>query len=298
MMRSIGIDLAITGTHKAVIVDEGGRAIGRPFRFGADPAELDELLRRARVDAGEDEALQVVMKPTDLSWFPVASYLIQRDVTVYLVNTQPATASRKFDGQPTKSDRTSARVLARLPQVNPEILYPLNLISADYLSGQRWYKQQEELAELMTAIHNRVQAWERVFWPGLEQVVGDLFAPWVRRWREVWYDPWQLLSLGTRPLAHFLAEAGADPERVEELAVGLEMVAGRAVALFGTFQGAASPYVDYATLQEQVLLELRLLAAYETEHQTVRQWVQRFYRSRNTLSGAVVQRTVWAVANA
>jgi hypothetical protein len=56
--------------------------------------------------------------------------------------------------------------------------------------------------------------------------------------------------------------------------------------------------VDYATLQEQVLLELRLLAAYETEHQTVHQWVQRRYRSRNTLSGAVVQRTVWAVANA
>jgi hypothetical protein len=120
----------------------------------------------------------------------------------------------------------------------------------------------------------------------------------VRRWREVWYDPWQLQSLGTRPLAHFLAEAGADPERVEELAVGLQTVARRAVALFGTLQGAPAPYVDYATLQEQVLLELRLLAVYETEHQAVRQWVQRLYRSRNTLSSAVVQRTVWAVSNA
>jgi hypothetical protein len=130
----------------------------------------------------------------------------------------------------------------------------------------------------MTAIKNRVQAWERAFWPGLEGVVGDLFAPWVRRWRAGWYDPWQLQSVETRSLAHFLAEAGAEPERIQELAAGLQAVARRAVALFGTPQGGASPYVDYAALQDQVLRELRLLASYEAEHQAVRQHVQRLYR--------------------
>jgi hypothetical protein len=61
----------------------------------------------------------------------------------------------------------------------------------------------------MTAIKNRVQAWERAFWPGLEDMVGDLFAPWVRRWREVWYDPRQLQEVETVQLAAFLVEAGA-----------------------------------------------------------------------------------------
>jgi hypothetical protein len=169
-------------------------------------------------------------------------------------------------------------VLARMPWVNPDGLHPLSLADADHLSGQRWCKQQEELAERMTAIKNRVQAWERAFWPGLEEVVGDLFAPWVRRWREVWYNPWQLQDAETRQLVAFLFEAGADPEAAESLATGLQGVARRAVALFGTPQGASSPYLDYATLQDQVLRELRLLAYYEAEHRAVRRQVQRLYR--------------------
>ena len=277
-MHTIGIDLGTTGAHYAVIVDEGGQALGPVFRFVTDPADLDELLCRARARAEADEPLRLVMEPTGLSWLPVASYCIQRGVTVYLVNAQQVAALRKFYSKHAKSDRISAQVLARLPWVNPEALHPLQLASADYLSGQRWCKQQEELAELITAIKNRVQAWERAFWPGLEHVVGDVFAPWVRRWREGWYDPWQLHTADPRQLAHFLVEAGADPQQVENLAAGLQAVARRAVALFGTPQGAASAYLDYADLQDQVLRELRLLAAYEAEHHAVRRRVQRLYR--------------------
>jgi transposase len=277
-VRTIGIDLAISGAHYAVIVDEQGEPLGHVIRFSTDPADLDELVHRARAGVSQVEPLRVVMEPTGLSWLPIASYCMQRGVQVYLVNTQQVADLRKFYRKHAKSDRISARVLARLPWVNPEALHALRLADADYLSGQRGCKQQEELAQLMTAIKNRVQAWERAFWPGLEGVVGDLFAPWVRHWRAVWYDPWQLQSVETRSLAHFLAEAGAEPERVEELAAGLQAVAGRAVALFGTPQGGASPYVDYAALQDQVLRELRLLAAYEAEHQAVRQQVQRLYR--------------------
>jgi len=277
-MQTIGIDLAIVGDHKAVILDDQGSAIGKVFGLRTDPASLDELLRRAREGAAEDEPVRAVMEPTGLAWLSVASYLIQRGVTVYLVNTQQVSDLRKFYKKHAKSDRIDARVLARLPWVNPEALHPLQLSPADYLSGQRWCKQQEELADLMTAIKNRVQAWERGFWPGLEEVVGDLFAPWVRRWREVWYNPWRLLTVETRELAASLAEAGANPETVERLAAGLRQVARRAVALFGTPEGKPSPYVDYGTLQDQVLRELRLLAVYEAEHQALRRKVQRLYR--------------------
>lgn len=277
-MRTIGIDLGISASHKAVVVDEGGNAITRLLQVTADPADLEDLMRQARDGADDGEPLRAVMEPTGLSWLPVASYLIQREVTVYLANTQQVSDLRKFYSKHAKSDRISARVLARLPWVNPEALHPLHLHPAPYLSGQRWCKQQEELAVLMTAIKNRVQAWERAFWPGLEEVVGDLFAPWVRRWRDKWYDPWALSGLETGQLTDFLIQAGSDPGEAGHLAAGLQRVARRAVALFGTPEGARSPYVDYASLQDQVLRELRLLAIYEEEHLTVQRHVQTLYR--------------------
>lgn len=277
-MRTIGVDLAITGRHQAVVVDEQGNAIRRPFRFDTAPAELEALLRFARAGADEQAPLRVVMEPTGLGWLPVACYLVQRGVTVYLVNTQRVAALRRYYSKHAKSDRISARVLARLPWADPDALYSLHLASADHLSGQRWCKQLDHLTELSTAIKNRVQAWERALWPGLEEVVDHLWAPWMRRWREEWYDPWRLQAVETSQLAAFLVEAGADPEKADELASGLQGVARRAVALYGTPQGGPSPYVDYATWQDQVLRELRLLAVCEDEQQTVQRHVQLLYR--------------------
>lgn len=277
-MRTIGMDLAITGTHKAIVVDDQCNAIGGVIRLRTDPAELDALLRRAQHSTHGKEAIRVVMESTGLAWLPLSSYLIQRGVTVYLVNTQQVADLRRFYKKHVKSDRIDCRVLARLPWVNPEALHPLHLADADHLSGQRWCKQQDELAERMTAIQNRVQAWERAFWPGLEEVVKDLFAPWVCRWREVWYDPWRLQSADPAPLQAFLVEAGADPEQVESLAAGLQQVAQQAIALFGTPERDLSPHVDYTALQDQVLRELRLLAHYQAEHQGVRCRMQALYR--------------------
>lgn len=277
-MRTVGLDLAISGTHKAVIADEQAHIISPVIRLNTDPDDLDGLVRRAREGAGPDEPVRVVMEPTGSMWRPVASYFIQRDATVHLVKTQQVADLRQYYSKHSKSDRISAEVLVRLPWVDPESLCPLHLVGADLLTGQRWCRQQKELADLITAVKNRVQAWERAFWPGLEAVVGGLWAPWMRRWREEWYDPWQLRDADTAQLATFLAEAGADPQRADQLAAGLQDVARRAVGLFGTPQGNRSPYVDYATLQEQVLRELRVMALYEAEHDAVEQKKHRLYR--------------------
>ncbi len=280
-MRTIGIDLALEASHKAVVADEHGQRLTPVIRLSTDPVDLERLLQRARHGVAADAPVRVVMEPTGLAWLPVASYFVQRGVTIYLVSTQQTCDLRKFYRKHAKSDRISAEVLVRLPWVNPEALHPLHLAEAELLSGQRWCKQQDHLAELITATHNRVQAWERAFWPGLEEAVGDLFAPWLRRWRETWYDPWPLQAADPRQLALGLAEAGADPAEVERLADALQAVARRAVALFGTPQGGRSPYVDYASVQEQVLRELRLLAVYEAEQHAVQRQVRTLYRHRH-----------------
>ena len=56
-MRTIGIDLAVVGSHKAVILDDQGDAVGKVFQLRTDPGSLwtsscvavePELLRTSR----------------------------------------------------------------------------------------------------------------------------------------------------------------------------------------------------------------------------------------------------------
>ena len=51
-MRTIGIDLAISATHKAVVADEQAKII-TPVIQETDPVDLERLLRRARQGADE-----------------------------------------------------------------------------------------------------------------------------------------------------------------------------------------------------------------------------------------------------
>ena len=59
-MRTIGIDLALTAAHKAVVADAQGRFLTPVFSFHTTPADLEHLLARAR-DGAPDTSLQVVM---------------------------------------------------------------------------------------------------------------------------------------------------------------------------------------------------------------------------------------------
>ncbi len=93
-MYTIGLDLAVQAAHKAVVLDEQGRFITPVLPLHTRPRELDQLLTRAR-NGEQEAAVQVVMEPTGMAWFPVAVYLVRHDVTVYLVNSQEVADLRR-----------------------------------------------------------------------------------------------------------------------------------------------------------------------------------------------------------
>ena len=74
-MRTIGIDLALTAAHKAVITDDQGRCLTPVFSFHTTPADLEHLLARAR-DGDPDAPLQVVMEPTGMAVRRIAARAI------------------------------------------------------------------------------------------------------------------------------------------------------------------------------------------------------------------------------
>lgn len=123
-MRTIGIDLAVQAAHKAIAADEGGRYVTPVLQFHTAPAEVERLLAHAR-QVAPDPAVQAVMEPTGMAWFPLAVYLTRQDIPIYLVNSQAVADLRRYYKRHAKSDRIDARVLASLPHVNADKRHPV-----------------------------------------------------------------------------------------------------------------------------------------------------------------------------
>ncbi len=196
---------------------------------------------------------------------------------------------RRYYKRHAKSDRIDARVLARLPLINPEKLHHLLLADAKTLACQRSCKQLDHVGTQIVAIQNRVQAIDRFAWPGLEeQVFADPFAPAVRWMRAHWYDPQRVLAAGAATMREQWAASGEATGSAREWCEPLVDLAAEVVALYG----AENQYLDFAQLQAEVCREQEWLATLEQQHQTLRKkTVRPLYRhihpSRNleTLKG-------------
>lgn len=264
-MRTLGIDLAVTAPHKAVVADERGQFVSPVLTFHSDWRDLEQVVTRARVGVAPDEPLQAVMEPTGMAWFTVAVGLHQLGVApIYLVNGRKVHDLRKFYRRHSSSDRISARVLAKMPSVDAESLYPLELPTAAQLACQRGCKELDRLDTLSTAIQNRLRDTDRFAWPGLEErVFSDLFSPAVRWFRANWYDPARVVAAGAaeiRRTAAAVVAPGDDLSWVEAL-----------VALAAELVKLYSPaYLDYGWLQQEVQRDQFLLEV--VEHQICQVW--------------------------
>ena len=281
-MRTIGIDLAVQGPHKAIVADERGRYITPVLRLYPRADQLDALLSRARQGA-EDSELLVVMEPTGMAWFPIAVYLARRGIPCYLVNSQQVADLRRYYRRHAKSDRIDVRVLARLPLINPERLHPLTLPPAAVMACQRACKELDRLRGQATAIQNRLLALDRFAWPGLhERVFPNAFSPAACWFRRYWYDPRRVCQVGSAALRqHWLASHGEAQDDGDWIDALLD-VAAEVVRLYGR----ESRYLDFELLQAEVRRAQELLFLLQDMHRelkikTVRPLYRRIHPSRN-----------------
>jgi hypothetical protein len=270
-MRTIGIDLALTTAHKAVIMDAQGKTLTPVFSFRTAPTDLEGLLARAR-EGDPDAPLQVVMEPTGMAWFPIAVFFARHSVPAYLVNSQEVADLRRYYQRHAKSDRIDARVLVRLPLVNPQKLHRLYLSPATTLACQRACKQLDRLDGQIVALKNRLEALDRFAWPGLEQqVFASPFAPTARWFRRHWYDPRAVVQAGAERIQRDWQASGLDLDDDGPWTAYLVRLAGDVLAVYGE----DSPYLDFAELQAEVLRDQGLLEDLEQRHHQLRMEVVR-----------------------
>ena len=270
-MRTIGIDLAVTAKHRAIIANERSQYISPIISFDTDLAALDRLRARALKGAEPDCSLVVVMEATNIVWYPISVYFTRHGDTVHVVNPRMSAALSRFYHQYAKSDQLSAKSLARMPLVCPETLYPVTLSGADYLGLQRGCRELDRLTVQTSAIKNRLQAIDLLGWPGLKQRVFSNPLGVAARWfRDYFYDPQQVVEAGESVLRQSWRAAGGDQDD-DDWVASLVVLAKKLLQLYG----GSGTYLDYTALAAEVAREQRRLADLEADAKFVRLKVTR-----------------------
>lgn len=273
-MRTIGIELAVAGAHKAIVLDDStGTFVTPVLTLQPNVSSLTALLERARCGASSPD-LRVVMEPTGMVWFPIAAYLQDQQVTVYLIKGQEVADLRRYYSRHAKSDRIDVRVLARIPGVNPEEIHPLALSSADGVACQRACREVDRLTADITAISNRLRDADRWAWPGLDGVVfAHHLCPAARWFRTFWYDPQQVLAAGVDVIRQRWQASGYDSADAGDWCQRLVSVAQQVLAVNGT-------HLNYAMLAAELTRQQELLTMLEEMCATVQKTVVRpLYRA-------------------
>jgi transposase len=257
-MRIIGIDLAVSAKHKAMILDPASNEfIGGQIAFRARPDDLTRLLNRVRQGALADSHLIAILEATGMAWYPVSVYLERHGVAVYRINGQKTKDFRRALWKHTGSDQIDSRVLARLYQIAPNRLSRCPLPDGDLLTLQRACRAYAHWRELDIAMQNRIQAIDQWAWDGLTKLVPAAAQPWMR---QHWYNPWQVQEAGEATLtAAWQAIDTAEDAATTWISRWLER-AQQMTAVYGSQQ-----MVGYDALQTTMRHALRLRQQYAQE---------------------------------
>ncbi|MDX1418284.1 MAG: IS110 family transposase, partial [Candidatus Promineifilaceae bacterium] len=262
-LRIIGIDLAVSAKHKAMILDPASNEfIGGQLTFRARPADLAQLLEHARQEAPADVPVIAILEATGMAWYPVAVYLERQGVEVFRVNGQKTKDFRRALWKHTGSDQIDSRVLARLYQIAPDRLSRCPLPNGDLLALQRACRAYARWREADTAMQNRMQAIDCWAWDGLHKLIPAAAQSWMR---QHWYNPWRVQEAGAAALTDAWL---ATPTTRDKEVVWIDRWVERARQMTALYGSEAQ--VGYDDLQATMchLLELRQQVAQEQSRLT------------------------------
>ena len=265
--HSIGIDLSINGTHDCTVLDATGQLVQR-FTFDSSSVGLQKLEQHICSIDSPRCAPVVVMEPTGLAWFLPCLYLRAQhpNVKVVRIKTSKVAALRRYLKQDAKSDRLDSLTLAKMPLVDPEKLYAVDLPPAALQGLDRMTRQRARLVESLTGRKNRLQALVGGYLPGLMAVAGKPWEPVFRALLTVSVNPATLAGQDTTALRKALQDTLARSPLPKDLLPRLRTACEQLTRLY-------RPIVEAGLLTEgffedvcdEVARELRLMDVEQRE---------------------------------
>ncbi|HXQ29400.1 MAG TPA: IS110 family transposase [Gemmatimonadales bacterium] len=276
---SIGIDLSINGAHDCTVLDATGQLAQR-FSFDSSSAGLLKLEQRIRTLDPAHGAPTVVMEPTGLAWLLPCLYLRAQlpDVKIVRIKTSKVAALRRYLKQDAKSDRLDSLTLAKMPLVDPETLYAVDLPPATLRGLDRMTRQRARLVESLTARKNRLQAVVGGYLPGLMAATGK---PWESTFRAVLtvsLNPVALSSQDEAVLRKALQGKPSRKEPPEAVIPRLRTACAQLTRLYGPIVKAGLvTEVFFDDLHDEVARELHLMDVEEQEVKALESAIARRY---------------------
>ena len=277
-VRSVGIDLSITGMHRAEAIDAAGQRCGH-LSFGTTPEGLAAL---AALCFRDDSTPTIVLEPTGLVWLPIVLFLKARcpQAVVVRAKEQKVAALRRVLTEHAKSDRIDALTLARLPWVDPEHLEPLNLVSPEMQRLDRLTRRRDQLAASVGRRKTRLASYLMGVFPGL----------------------WECFEAPYNARARWTYRHCLNPFRVERMAVerienvfrrltphvSLAVIQREAVALLAVSKRLAATYrparsaglmadASFQTWTQEISMELDLVEAEEKQMSMLEEQIDELY---------------------
>jgi len=276
---SLGIDLSINGAHDCTILDATGQVTQR-FTFDSSESGLRKLEGHIRAVEASHGTPVVVMEPTGLAWFIPCLCLRAQHPKIKLVRikTSKVAALRRYLKQDAKSDRLDSLTLAKMPFVDPEKLYAVDLPPAALHGLDRMTRQRARLIEDITRRKNRLQALLRGYLPGLMQVVGKPWEPEFRAVLAESLNPFILADQDTATLRRALQGKLSRTARLEELMPQLRTICMQLAQLYRPIVEAGRLTAGFfEDVQDEVARELRLMDGAEREVKELEAAIARRY---------------------
>jgi transposase len=271
-LRVIGIDLAVSAKHKAVIFDPAcNQFIGKQIAFRARLDELERLLRQARQGASPSVKLVAIMEATGMAWYPVAVYLQGQGVQVYRVNGQKTKDFRRVLWRHAGSDQIDCRVLAQLYLIAQNRLELCPIASGGQLTLQRACRAYDRWRKQDVAEQNRMKAIDHWAWGGLSKLVPASAQDWMR---QNWYNPWRVIQAGEAGLIVAWQTASGNATIATDWVADWLLRARQMTEVYGSEE-----MVGYDDLQATMVKSLQLRAAYAQEQkQLLKEQIKPLYQ--------------------
>lgn len=264
--RYIGIDLAITGPHKAAVMEADGSFVGKTFSFDRSFEGFEYLLKRATPKDDPTCQLIFVLVPTSKVWIPLCCFLIQKGHTVFSVSPQKAADLRRYYKRHTKSDRIDAQVLAKLPLIDPENLNQLWLPDSVVGALKGYCKQRDKIVGSISGRKRRIEAHFTSANPKLMEAFGkNKFTAMSRAFLRHFVDPFKVKRFGLQKLTQFLKKHSRGRIR-SELPQKIFDASVDTTRIYQQTKSQGQLPFDFQQVQDEINIELDIM---EYEEQKV-----------------------------